>query len=421
VTVFEKQVLANGVRVLTARMAHAQSMACFLGFAAGSRYENAETAGTAHFVEHMLFCGTERRPSMTALSAEVDALGAQFNASTRKESTVYYVRCTTEHVAQALDILVDMTRNSTFDPAEVEREKGVIGEEMNMIYQSPREYVDEIFEALVYGDRPLGRPVIGTKDTVGAADRDTLVGFVRDWYTASRLVVGIAGGVEDDLLGPVEELLGDLPGGEGSFEPAGLDGSAQRVALEHNESDQADLALGAPTFRLDHPDRYVLAILRALLGGGMSSRLYGELVSNRGLAYTISTVAQSYADVGTIWAQGGVNAEKAEEAVAAIAAEFSRLANEPVPSDELEKAQNYARGNFVFQVETPQGLMSYGVRRELVETGSPEPSAALEGLSAVTAEDVQRVARDVFAPGALRLAVVGPFDDADRFERLLDG
>ena len=222
---------------------------------------------------------------------------------------------------------------------------------------------------------------------------------MRDWYTAPRLVVGIAGGVEGDVLGRIEELLGDLPAGEGSFEPAELDGGGDRVAIEQKDSDQAELALGAPSFRLDHPDRYVLAIIRALLGGGMSSRLYGELVSGRGLAYTITTVIQSYADAGTIWAQGGVNAEKAEEAVGAIARELRRVAEETVPADELEKARNYARGRFVFQTETPQGLMSYALRRELVESGSPEPSDVLAGLEAVTAEDVQRVAQDDLHPG----------------------
>jgi predicted Zn-dependent peptidase len=356
---------------------------------------------------------------MTALSGEVDSLGAQFNAITRKESTAYYIRCTTEHVDRALDILIDMARNSTFVPSEIEREKGVIAEEMNMVYQSPREYVDEVFEALLYGDRPLGRPVLGTKESVAAADRDSLVSFVRDWYTAPRLVVGIAGGIEGDLRGRVEELLGDVPGGDGGADPAELDGSGERVAIEHKDTAQAELALGAPSFPLGHPDRFVLAIIRALLGGGMSSRLYRELVSGRGLAYTVTAVVESYVDAGAIWAQGGVNAEKADEAVALIARELRRLAAEPVPPDELEKARNYARGRFVFEIETPHGLMGYAIRRELVEGRSPEPEEVLAGLGAVTAEDVQRVAREVFAPGALRVAVIGPFEDTARFEPLL--
>jgi predicted Zn-dependent peptidase len=417
-TVFRRDTLGNGVRLLTAAMPNAQSVACFLGWAAGSRYESRETSGYAHFVEHMLFTGTERRPSMTALAAEVDSLGAIFNAATRKESTVYYVRCTAEHLERALDILVDMARNSTFDPAEVEREKGVITEEMNMVYQAPKEYVDENFEALVYGDRPLGRPVIGLRETVAAAERDALVTFARQWYTAPRLVVAIAGGIAADARPLVEELLGDLPSGEGAFEPARLDGQ-ERVTVETKESEQAELALGVPTFPLDHPDRYVLAIVRALLGGGMSSRLYRELVSGRGVAYTITTVIQGYADAGSLWAQGGVTAEKAEEAVEVVVRELRRLAEEPVPADELQKARNYAKGRFVFQTETPQGLLQYALRRELVEGMSPEPADVLAGLDAVTAEDVLRVAGELLGPDALRLAVIGPFEDPARFERLL--
>jgi predicted Zn-dependent peptidase len=416
-SVFERDELDNGVRILKAPMPHAQSVACFLGFAAGARYETKETSGTAHFVEHMLFTGTERRPSMTALSGEVDALGAQFNASTRKDSTVYWIRCTSEHLDRSLDILVDMVRNSTFRPEEIEREKGVIAEEMNMIYQSPREYVDENFEALLYGDRPLGWAVIGTKDTVGSADREQLVGFVEQWYRAPRLVVGLAGGIDD--VGPrIEELLGGLPTGDGGFEPSAL-AAGGRVTLEHNDSEQAELAVGAPSVPLGHPDRYALDLLRAVLGGGMSSRLYRELVSGRGLAYTITAVNQLYEDAGATWAQGGVNADKAEEAVELIARELRRLADEPVPADELEKARNYAKGRFVFQVETPQGLMSFALRRELVQGEAPEPAEVLAGFDAVTLDDVQRVAQDVIRDERLNLALIGPFDDPDRFGKLL--
>ena len=418
-TVFRRDALDNGVRLLTATMPHAQSVACFLGFAAGSRYESRETSGYAHFVEHMLFTGTERRPSMTALSAEVDALGALFNAATRKDSTVYYIRCTAEHLDRALDILVDMARNSTFDPAEIEREKGVITEEMNMVYQSPKEYVDENFESLVYGDRPLGRPVIGKRETVGAADRDALVSFTGQWYTAPRLVVAIAGGIDRDVRPLVEELVSDLPGGNGAFEPAALDGGGTCVTVETKDSEQAELALGVPALPLDHPDRYVLAIVRTLLGGGMSSRLYGELVSGRGLAYSITAILQAYADAGSLWAQGGVTAEKADEAIAAIVHQLRRLADELVPSEELEKARNYAKGRFVFQTETPQGLLQYALRRELVEGNLPEPAEVLAGYDAVSSEDVLRVSRELLPPEALRLAIIGPFDDPSRFERLL--
>jgi len=420
-SVFQRETLPNGVRLLTAPMPQAQSVAVFLGFAAGSRYETRETSGFAHFVEHMLFTGTERRPSMTELSGEVDALGAMFNARTAKETTIYYVRATTEYLERALDILVDMARHSVFAPGEIEREKGVITEEMNMIYQSPREYVDEIFEALVYGDRPLGWPVIGQRETVSAADRDALVSYTDRWYTAQRLVVAVAGGVDDVPRDLIAELLGDLPAGNGAFEPAQLADAPSRVAIEEKDTDQAELALGAPTYPVDHPDRYVIAIIRALLGGGMSSRLYRELVSGRGLAYSIQTVLLAYADAGSMWAQGGVNAEKAEEAITAVVRELRRVAEEPVPEDELAKARNYARGRFVFQTETPQGLMQYALRRELVEGDCPDPAEVLAGLGAVTAEDVLRVSYDLFgSPAALRLALIGPFDDASQLERLLD-
>jgi predicted Zn-dependent peptidase len=417
-TVFERAVLENGVRVLSAPMPHAQSVACYVGFAAGSRLETRETRGTAHFVEHMLFTGTERRPSMTALASEVDALGAQFNAGTRKESTVYYVRCTTEHVGRALDILADMVRHSTFDAGELEREKGVIAEEMNTIYQSPREYVDEVFEALLYGDRPLGWPVIGTKDSVGAADRGRLLSFVSDWYTAPRLVVGLAGGI-DGSLGSIEEFFGDLGGGNGASAPAQIE-DGPMVSLDEKETEQAELAVGVPTFGLDHPDRYVLELIRTVLAGGMSSRLYRQLVSELGIAYSVQGMIEAYVDTGSIWAQAGVTIDKAEEAVAAVAAELRRLAGDGIPADELDKARNSAKGRFVFQTETPQGLVAWAIRRELLEGEAPDPSAVLAGFDRVTADDIRRVASELFAPGALRVAAIGPFDDPARFEAAVD-
>jgi predicted Zn-dependent peptidase len=419
-SVFQREALRNGVRVLTARMPHAQSVACYVGLAAGSRLETHETRGTAHFVEHMLFTGTERRPTMSELAGEVDALGAQFNAGTRKESTIYYMRCMSEHVGRALDILADMVRHSTFDPVELEREKGVIAEEMNTIYQSPREYIDEIFESLLYGNGPLGWPVIGTKESVGAADRDRLVSFVQDWYTAQRVVVGVAGGF-DEARPQIEELFGELGGGNGAVaaDRTTIDDGSQ-VAIDQKDTDQAELAVGAATFEIDHPDRYVLELIRTILGGGMSSRLYRQLVAELGIAYTVHAVVESYVDTGSIWAQGGVTVDQTERAVAAIAAELRRLRDEPVPTDELEKARNAVKGRFVFQTETPQGLIGWGTRRELVEGFAPEPADVLAAFDRVGAEDVQRVARTYFAPGALRVAAIGPFEDTSRFERLLD-
>jgi len=420
VSAFQRDVLDNGLRVLTAPMPQAQSVSCFVMLAAGSRYETRETNGIAHFAEHMFFKGTERRPTARDIAAEIDAIGGEFNAFTGKEYTGYYVRCAAEHRDTALDVLADMLRNSRLDPEEIEREKSVIIEEMNMYFDTPRDYISGVYDSLVFGDHPLGWDILGRKETVRTATRDTFMGYLRRWYRPHRMVVGVAGRIGDGLLDAIAALFGDLGDAEaGAPQPAVPPPNDTRVKLHTKNSDQAHLCLGVRSYPLDHPDRYAIQVLATVLGGGMSSRLFTEVRERRGLAYYVHAVNYPYTDAGTLHAQAGVDLKRAEEAVETIAAEFRKMAEEPVPAEELEKARNFAKGRFVLQLESPQGMNLYGLRREVLEGRAPDPEEVLAGLDAVSAEDVQRVAQDVIREGTLRLALIGPFDDPERFERLL--
>jgi predicted Zn-dependent peptidase len=330
-SVFEKSVLPSGLRVLTAPMAEAKSVACFLMMAAGSRYETRETNGIAHFAEHMFFKGTERRPSARDIAGEIDSIGGEFNAFTGKEYTGYYVKCAAEHRDVALDVLVDMIRHSRFDPEEIDREKGVIVEEMNMYYDTPRDYVDGVYDHLLYGDQPLGWDIIGTKDTVRAAAQGTFLDYLDTWYRAPRIVAGIGGAVGADAVDRIETLLGDVPdGATGTAAPVDVHQSVPGVKLHTKASDQAHLRLGVHSYPLDHPDRYALGLLATVLGGGMSSRLFTEVRERRGLAYYIYGYNQAYTDTGTLFAQGGVDIARIDDAVRTIVAEFARIAREPV-------------------------------------------------------------------------------------------
>src|SRR3954447_16450261 len=212
VTVFQRDTLDNGLRVLTADLPYAQSVAVLVMLAAGSRYETAENAGIAHFSEHMFFKGTEKRPTTQEIAGTIDSIGGEFNAFTGKEYTAYYVKCAAEHRDVVLDVLVDMLRNSRFEAEEIEREKGVILEEMNMYYDTPRDFVGGVYEHLLWGDQPLGWETLGTRDTVKSSTRETFVDYVQQWYTTPRMVIGVAGKVGDDLLPRLEELLGDMSG-----------------------------------------------------------------------------------------------------------------------------------------------------------------------------------------------------------------
>jgi predicted Zn-dependent peptidase len=417
---FEKTVLENGLRVVTAPMPHAKSVACFVMLAAGSRYETRETNGIAHFAEHMFFKGTKKRPTARQIAGEIDAIGGEFNAFTSKEYTGYYVKCAAEHRDVALDVLVDMLRHSKFEPEEIEREKGVIVEEMNMYYDTPRDYVDGVYDELLYGDTPLGWDIIGRKETVRAAQRETFIDYLESWYRAPRMVAGVAGNLGEGLTARLEELLGDVQDGStGEPPPAQWRQEAPQVKLHTKQSDQAHIRVGVHSYPLVHPDRYALGLLATVLGGGMSSRLFTEVRERRGLAYYIYGHQQGYTDTGTLYAQGGVDINRIDDAVRTVVSEFARIAAEPIEPDELEKARNFAKGRLVLSLEDPKGMILFGLRNEVLEETLREPDEVLAGLEAVTIEDVQRVAQDIVRDDRLNFALIGPFDEPARFQKLL--
>jgi len=417
---YERHTLDNGVRIVLAPMPQAQSVTVALMYAAGSRYETRETNGIAHFAEHMFFKGTANRPSSRDIAGEIDAIGGEFNAFTGKEYTGYYVRCAAEHRDTALDVLVDMLRHSKFEAEEIEREKGVIIEEMNMYFDTPRDYIGGVYEDLLYGDQPLGWDIIGRKDTVRGATRDAFMQYIERWYKPERLVVGIGGKIEGDVTEAIEQHLGDLePADTGEPDPVSVNGNGSRVRVHTKQSDQAHIALGVPSYPITHPDRYALQLLATVLGGGMSSRLFTEVRERRGLAYYVFGTNHSYTDAGSLYAQAGVDINRIDDAVSTVAAELRRIADEAVPADELEKARNFAKGRFVLQLENPHGLIMYGLRKEVLEGQTVDPAEVLAELDKVTGDDVQRVARDLIDDRRLRLALIGPFDDAERFEKLL--
>ena len=418
---FQLDTLPNGLRILTAPMESAQSVTCAIMLAAGSRYETSDTNGIAHFAEHMFFKGTKRRPTARDISKEIDAIGGEFNAFTGKEYTGYYVKCAAESRDVALDVLVDMLRHSKFDPEEIDREKGVIIEEMNMYYDTPRDFIGGVYEELLYGDQPLGWDIIGRKETVRSATHDSFTSYVDRWYKPSRMVVGVGGKIGDGLHERIEELLGDMAEAEtGEPEPVrlSLDGGS-RVKVHTKASDQAHVVLGVHSYPLEHPDRYILQVLSTILGGGMSSRLFTEVRERRGLAYYVYGLNHSYTDAGSLYAQAGVDINRIDDAISTIAAQLRTIAKDAVPEDELEKGKSFAKGRFVLQLETSQGLIMFGLRREVLESRTPDPQEVLAELDKVTGEDVQRVARDLIERRGLNLAVIGPFEDSERFERLL--
>jgi predicted Zn-dependent peptidase len=315
-----------------------------------------------------------------------------------------------------LDVLADQLLNSKFEPEEVEREKGVIIEELNMYVDTPRDHVDSVYDHLLFGDQPLGWDILGSKETIRAAGRQTFLDYLDSWYAPRRIVVGAAGAVNGGFLGEVESQFGHLDDRDtGSAAPTRVEQDGPRVLIDTRDSDQAHLRLGVRGIPTTHSDRYVMQVLGAILGGGMSSRLFTEVRERLGLAYYVFCHHQSYDDTGTLFSQSGVDLKRIDLAVQTIVREFAKLVSEPVDEVELRRTKNYLRGRIVLQLEDPRGLLTFGMRREVLEDRLSEPEEVLEGIEAVTAEDIQRLARQVIVNDGLNFALVGPFDDPQRF------
>ena len=418
--IFEKTTLGNGVRVVTAPFPQVGSVSCFVMLSAGSRYETPASQGIAHFAEHMFFKGTEQRPTARTISTEIDAIGGEFNAFTGKELTGYYVRCGSETRDVALDVLTDMLLHSRFDETEIEKEKGVILEEMNVYLDTPQRYVGNVYDRLLYADQPLGWDILGTRETIEGTTRETFLSYLDTWYRPERMVIGIGGRIGDGLTERLEELLGGIePRPTGTAAEVELPPDTSPVLLHTKDSEQAHLILGVRGYPIGHPNRYALQLLAVVLGGGMSSRLFTEVREKRGLGYYVHAGNTAYTDAGTFYASAGVDVSRVDEAITTILGELRKIAAEPVPGDELEKARGYAKGRFVLRLESPQGTIQYGLRREVLEGEIEEPDDLLQRLDEVTIEDVQRVAKDLVEDKRLYLALVGPFDDPARFENLL--
>ena len=388
--------LSNGIRVLTAPMPQAQSVSCFVMFAAGARYETAEDGGIAHFAEHMFFKGTERRPTARDIATEIDGIGGEFNAFTGKEYTGYYVKCAAETRDVALDVLVDMLRNSRFDPEEIDREKGVIVEEMNMYFDTPRDFIGGVYENLLYGDQPLGRDIIGTKETVRAATRDTFTSFIDRWYRPERMVVGLGGRVGDGLVERLEELLGSIePRDTGLPEPVAIPANGAAVRVHTKQSDQAHVVLGARSYPPGHPDRYALQLLTTVLGGGMSSRLFTEVRERRGLAYYVFGTTRAIPTPARSTRRRASTSTASTTPSRRSPASCGASPTSRCPRTSSRRRAPSPRAASCSASRARTGRSCSGCAARCCRASAEEPEDVLAGLDAVTGEDVQRVAQDV--------------------------
>ncbi len=408
------QTLDNGLRVIAAPVPHARSVSISIYLAAGARYEQEEDAGLSHFVEHLCFKGTERRPLPRDIAVEIDAMGGTLNAVTDRELTVYYAKVTPEHAELAVDLLADMIRNSLFQEPEIERERGVILEELAATEDSPAEQVGLLLDRLLWPGQSLGRDIAGTPATVTAVTPERLIGYYRRQYAGSSTVVSVAGAIdEQQTVDLIERSFGDWARGEPGdwlrFEP---EPRGERVGTIEKETEQVHISFGARGLGYDDDGRYALDVFSTLLGEGMSSRLFTRLREELGLCYDIHTFVAHLRDTGLFGLYAGVDPEKAREAVCEIAAELRR-AREPVTAEELERAQRLLRTRLQLRMEDTRAVSAWHGSQEILDLPRLTPEQTIARTDAVTIEDVERVAARVIDDASLQVAFVGPVDGAE--------
>lgn len=414
---YDKTVLENGMTVITERMDTMRSVAIGIWVAVGSRDEDVRDAGMSHFLEHMMFKGTPTR-SAADISQAFDRLGGELNAFTSKEYTCYYARVLDQHVPTAIEILSDMVVNSTFDPDAIQSEREVVLEEISRTEDAPDDRVHELFARTLWPDHPLGRPVLGEGETVGAFDRTQSFGFKDRHYEAGKTVVAAAGDVEHGaVVELVEEYLGLRPG-TGTKRQHAEPETVSRLDVLRKETEQAHICWGTQGLDACSDDRFAMAVLDSTLGGGMSSRLFQEIREKKGLAYAVYSYHSLYQDTGAFTVYAGTRPSNMEQVVRLVQAEIEKVKQHGITAEELDRAKESMKGSLVLGLESTRNRMTRLGKAHV--TGSPLLSMdeLVERVEAVTGEQVTELARRLFG-GPQALAVIGPFDPAS-VEHLLD-
>ncbi len=417
---YQRTVLPNGLRILTSAMPHTHSVALTVYVGAGSRYEREEEAGVSHLLEHMLFKGTEKRPTAREIAEAIDGVGGLINALTDREYTVYYIKVAQPHLALGLDVLFDLIRHSLLDPKELEKERQVVIEELAMVADSPPQMADLLLDSILWPDNPLGRDIAGTPESVSALSRDVVTRYLETQYAPNNTVVAVAGNiVHEEVVEAISAALGGWRRGSPAawIGAPGVNGG--RCAVRYKQTEQAHLSVALPGLPLDHPDRHAISFLSVILGEGMSSRLFVELREKRALVYDVHSYISQFLDVGTFNVYTGVDPKNAVEGLGVVISELRRLRDEGPTSEELTKARELSKGRLLLRMEDTRAVSGWIGGQELLLGNVRSVEEFVAEMEAVTLEDLQRVARELLDPRRLYLAVVGPYRSERRFTPLL--
>jgi predicted Zn-dependent peptidase len=405
-----KQVLPNGLVVITETMPHVRSVSVGIWVRHGSRREPEERTGISHFIEHMVFKGTERR-SAEEIARAVDSVGGMLDAFTAKEMVCFNVKVLDEHLPPAFDILADMVLRPSFAEEDIPREKSVVLEEIKMDQDNPDYLVHELFVQNFWHGHGLGKPILGTRETVSAFDRPALVDHFRGSYVPNQLVITAAGNFEHErVVALVEREFGSLPTRPGAFKDPPPAAHARITTRTKRELEQVHICLGVPAYSMTHEGRYVAAVLNTILGAGMSSRLFQNIRERQGLAYAVFSEMTPYRDTGLLSVYAGTALETAGRVVELVAAEFRNLKEQPVPEEELRRTKEHLKGSLMLSLESTSARMTNLARQEIYFGRFFDLDDILAGIDAVTAEDVRRVAGEFFQAEKIAATVLGPLD-----------
>ena len=417
---YQKVTLDNGLRLVTAAMPHTRSVAVSVFIGTGSRYETEAQAGISHFIEHLLFKGTTRRPTAMELCTVIEGTGGTINAGTDKELTVYYCKVAQPFSSLALDVLSDILLNARLDPADIEKERQVIIEEINMCNDSPSQRVSLLIDELLWPRHPLGRDIAGTKSSLAAITRDRVLDYMASHYHPANTTIAIAGDLQHaEVAAEVEKVLGNWTGPQPCPGYSGYTEQPNpRLQIERRDTDQVQLCLALPGLPLRHPQRFTLNLLNVILGEGMSSRLFTEVRDKKGLAYSIHSFADHFLDTGAFTISAGVEPKNLPLALSTILEELAKL-KEKVPESEISKAKEFSKGRLLLRMEDSRSVAGWIGGQEILTRQILTVDQVISIIDAITTEELQQVARDLLVGEKLRLAVVGPVPQDEPLENLL--
>jgi predicted Zn-dependent peptidase len=425
---YHKTILPNGLRIITTPLTNLESATLTIWVGVGSRHEDEALSGLTHFLEHMVFKGSKKRPTAREISESVDAIGAEINAATSKEWTNFYIRTRSTHLKEAFDILSDMLINPLIQKDEVDKERGVILEEISLYNDMPSAKVSHIFERLIFSGHGLGRDVLGTPQTVGAIAQEDFFKHLKRFYNPSRMLVTVGGNTTAELVEELcNEYFGELEGQQSPTDyKMGIDMFAAdqdqfRLELDSQKREQANLIVGFLGNKRGEKSRYAENLLTTILGSGMSSRLFLEIRERRGLAYAIRSNTEHLVDTGYFETYAGVDPKNAKEAIKVILDECYKLkeGSKPVTDSELKKAKEYVKGHFALSLEDTRVMNDFLGEEELLMGKSLTAEEVFRGIDKVTKDEILKVAEELFNPKHLNLAIVGPFEDKSVFEKVI--